>query len=486
MSASPGPSTLEINPHSSQSVIEVSAIAEKPAAQLGAAPSSHSTNSHSTNSEGSTYRWLLGLPGTKPMMVAGLLARLPISMVGIGGMVLVAATTGSYRLAGATTAVVALAGAAAGPLVGRRIDQRGPRAVLPALAGVHVVAGVAFLFAALTGAPVTLLLAAAAATGATLPQVGPVARQRWASRFRSGRQLDTAYALESALDEVSFVTGPAAASALAGLTPSAGVAAALLFAAAGTAAFTALPTAAAPATTPTSLPPQPPTTPAPPSSAPGSASRSRSRRERSVLRSPGVPPVLAAAVALGMFFGTMDIGLIAYARAHGWGGAAGLLPSLVTASSLAAGITYGTIRWRTGLVRRYGTAACLLAAGTALVPLAGWAQGIGAVTVAVTLAGLPIAPLIITGTAIVGELVPAHRRTEGFSWMVIANGLGIAVGAPLGGAVVDQLGADWALPALATCGCLTATAALVAAGRLARQRCHYSFDPAALDHLIQD
>ncbi|WP_051467511.1 MFS transporter [Pseudofrankia saprophytica] len=429
----------------------------------------------------SAYRWLLGLPGTKSMMAAGLLARLPIAMIGIGGMLLVAATTDSYRLAGATTAAIALAGAAAGPTIGRRIDVSGPRAVLPVLAGVHVAAGIAFLVAALAHAPAWLLLTTAVATGASLPQVGPVARQRWANRLGDDRRLDTAYALESALDEVSFVTGPAAAAALAGITPSAGVAAALLFAAVGTAAFTALPAPAATRKRVGAAPSHsallPVARPEPASRrevGPGlgeassrrAGTRRRPRRERSVLRARGMVPVLAAAAALGMFFGTMDIGLVAYARANGWGGAAGLLPSLLTAASLGAGVAYGMVRWRVGLVRRYAVAAGLLAASTALVPLAGWAGGIGVVAVAVTLAGLPLAPMIITGTAIVGELVPAHRRTEGFSWIVIANGLGVAVGAPLAGAVVDHFGAAAALPALAACGSATAAAALLAARRL--------------------
>ncbi|MBL7517935.1 MFS transporter, partial [Frankia sp. CNm7] len=362
-----------------------------------------------------------------------------------------------------------------------------------------------FLAAALSGAPVPLVIAAAAATGATLPQVGPVARQRWAARLGDDPRLNTAYALESALDEVTFVVGPAAASLLAGFTPSAGTAASLVLAAVGVAAFAALPTPDAPPapdTPPTlgsPLTPDAPPTPgslsapdSPPASdslpaparlasrpaAPAAArtptattpGRGRLGRDRSVLRIRGLVPLLVAAAALGAFFGTMDIGLVVYARAHSWAGASGLLPTLVTLSSLGVGIVYGTVHWRTSVVRRYAIAATLLAAGAALVPLAGWAGGIGAVVAAALITGLPLAPLIITGTALVGELVPAHRRTEGFTWIVIANSVGVAAGAPLTGALVDRLGATWALAALAVCGSLTAATALVAAVRLRAAR----------------
>jgi hypothetical protein len=405
------------------------------------------------------YRWLINQPGTRPMMVAGLLARLPVAMIGVGGMLLVAASTGSYRLAGLTTAAIALAGAAAGPVIGRRIDRLGPRAVLPLLAAAHVVAGVGFLVAAVVAAPVPVLLGAAVATGATLPQVGPVARQRWAARLPVGPRLDAAYALESAIDEITFVTGPAAASALAGLTPSAGTAAAVVLAAVGTATFTALPGSARP------VPVEPvgPDQPVVPVSRAG-------RREPSMGRIQGLVPLLASAVALGMFFGASDVALVAYGRAHGWGAAAGLLPSTLTASNLCAGICYGMVRWRSSLPRRFGVAGGLFALTASVAPLAASAGGIGAVVVAVVIAGLPLTPLIISSTAIVGELVPAHRRTEGFGWVVIANGVGVAAGAPLAGALVDHAGSAVALIVFPVCGCATGATALLAAYRLSARR----------------
>jgi MFS family permease len=417
------------------------------------------------------YRWLLQQPGTRPMMVAGLLARLPVAMIGVGGMLLVAATTGSYRLAGLTTAAIALAGAGSGPAIGRRIDRLGPRAMLPVLAAAHVVAGLGFLAAALVHAPAPLLLTAAVATGATLPQVGPVARQRWASLLADDPRLDAAYALESAIDELTFVTGPAAASALAGLTPPAGTGAAILLAAVGTAAFTALP-APAPVDRSQAVVPSAvkPATTASSGRQPSAVGSSCIGRERSMARIPALVPLLASAAALGMFFGASDVALVAYGRGHGWGAAAGLLPSMLTASNLCAGICYGMVRWRSSLPRRFAVAAGLFAVTASVAPLAASVGGIDAVVVAVLVAGLPLTPLIISSTAMVGELVPAHRRTEGFGWVVIANGVGVAAGAPLAGALVDSSGATSALVVFPVCGCATAATALLAAYRLSSRR----------------
>jgi hypothetical protein len=403
------------------------------------------------------YRWLLRQPGSRPAMTAGLVARLPVSMIGVGGLLMVAAATGSYRLAGLTTAAIALAGAGAGPAVGRRIDRAGARAVLPPLAAAHVCAGIAFVLAALLGAPVPVLVLAAVATGATLPQVGPVVRQRWATLLAGDPRLDTAYTLESALDEVSFVTGPGLASALAGLTPSAGVAAALLLAAVGAGTFSALPAVGFPRSG---------VSPA----GPDRATRRPAGRERPVPWIPGMTPLLASAAALGMFFGATDVALIAYGRGHGWGGAAGLLPSTLTAANLCAGLVYGMVRFRASLTQRFAVAACLFAVATVAAPLV---VSLGAgelLVVGVVLAGLPLTPVIISSTAIVGELVPAHRRTEGFGWTVIANSVGVSAGAPLAGVLVDQVGATGALVVFPACGCALGAAALLAAWRLTVHR----------------
>ena len=52
----------------------------------------------------SSYRQVLAEPGTLRSSAAGLVARLPISMVGLGIVLLVSSATGSYGLAGAVSA----------------------------------------------------------------------------------------------------------------------------------------------------------------------------------------------------------------------------------------------------------------------------------------------------------------------------------------------------------------------------------------------
>src|SRR4030095_9994151 len=106
------------------------------------------------------YLQVLRTPHALPMVLAAFIGRLPLSMVGLGCVLLVASETGSYGLGGAVAArgagtkappAVAPCGAVptalAGPVIGRLADSRGQRRVLLPVLLIFVVSGVAFLFA---------------------------------------------------------------------------------------------------------------------------------------------------------------------------------------------------------------------------------------------------------------------------------------------------------------------------------------------------
>ena len=58
-----------------------------------------------------TYRRVLALPGALVFSMSGLVARLPISMVSLGIVLLVSTRTGSYSLAGTVSASYLIASA---------------------------------------------------------------------------------------------------------------------------------------------------------------------------------------------------------------------------------------------------------------------------------------------------------------------------------------------------------------------------------------
>ena len=62
----------------------------------------------------SPYRALFDVPGTKAFSAAGLLGRMPLSMMGIGVVTMISQLTGRYGLAGALSATIALSAAVLG------------------------------------------------------------------------------------------------------------------------------------------------------------------------------------------------------------------------------------------------------------------------------------------------------------------------------------------------------------------------------------
>ena len=151
------------------------------------------------------YRRILAQPGTFRFSMSALVGRLPISMLGLGLVLMVQAATGSYALAGAMSATAVVAEAAVALLHGRLLDSYGQFRVLPT-AIVLFSTSLAFVIVVVqTGAPHWTWFVGAAVAGMSLPQIGASVRARWAHVLDSPAQVQTAFALESVLDEVVFV-----------------------------------------------------------------------------------------------------------------------------------------------------------------------------------------------------------------------------------------------------------------------------------------
>ena len=71
------------------------------------------------------YRRVLAIPGALAFTAAGFLARLPISMIPLGIVLLVVGKTGSYGQAGAVSAAFIIGEAVAAPVLARVTDQLG-------------------------------------------------------------------------------------------------------------------------------------------------------------------------------------------------------------------------------------------------------------------------------------------------------------------------------------------------------------------------
>ncbi|MGN6241658.1 MAG: MFS transporter, partial [Cellulosimicrobium cellulans] len=382
------------------------------------------------------YARLPQLAGRAFLPVA-FLARLPFSMLTIGTLLLVSSTTGSVALGGLASAATALGTALGGPAQGALADRVGQRRVLLVAVPVATLAVLGLVLAATAPGATAAVLAAAAVTGASAPQVGPLARVRWLRLATDEpRTVEAAMSYESTADEVSFVLGPA----LVGVLASAGSPqVAVLVAAGGIAvfgtAFALHPTAR---TTGLRLPatssdagPGTGTTSAPT----GTAGTFALVRREAV--------VLVGMLAMGLLFGGTQAALTALTRDAGVPGSAGLVYAVMGVGSAVTALSVVALPRRWGLRSRWITFAAGLVAGTlALVLSAALAVSSGsltAVVVAVAATGLFVGPVMVTVFTVAGDRAPAGRTASAMTLVARATVGGVAIGASGGGALADAV-----------------------------------------------
>lgn len=361
-----------------------------------------------------SYLDVLATPGAWRFLVPALVARLPYAMMQLGVLLLVQWSTGSYAAAGMAAAAAAVSQALVGPQTGRLADRLGQTRVLLPQVALHGLALGTLLALAAAHAPVPLLAITAALTGASVPQVGAMVRARWAHRLGGTARLNTAFAVESITDELTFTLAPVLLVALStGFSPVVALLAALTLIVAGTVVF---------ATVRTAMPEPMPV---------------RVRSAGGVLRLRGVAVLAGAFLAMGSVFGSLQVGITSLTAALGTPASAGPVYGTFSAASVLGGLLYGAARWRVAARSRLVAGLALLAVATSALTLAG---SIPVLYGTAALAGLVIAPVVITGYTLIDRLVPADVRTEAFTWLNGAIGLGIATGASLAGQLVDHVG----------------------------------------------
>ncbi|WP_250564033.1 MFS transporter [Sphaerisporangium fuscum] len=353
------------------------------------------------------------MPGVKGFVIAGFFGRMPMSMLGIGIVLLISALTGSYATAGAISATVSLAFAVAAPLSGRLVDRFGQATVLIPLVLLHGAALVTLMLCARYGAPTWTLFASGVVVGGASTSLGSMVRARWSHLLGGSEKLHAAFSFESVADEVIFVAGPALVTALSTtVNLYAGLVLALVCTVIGTVSF-ALQRGSAPPV------------------------RRAETHSGSPITIPGVALLSCVFLAMGAVFGSVDLITVAFAEAHDAKSAAGLLLGSFAGGSMVSGIWYGFHRWRISLRHRFVRALGVFAVGLVPILLIGDAR---VMAVALFCAGLAISPTIITGYSLIERLVPGHLLTEGMAWVSTSVGFGVALGAWAGGRLTDAFG----------------------------------------------
>jgi MFS family permease len=363
-----------------------------------------------------TYRRVLGLPGALLFSMCGLVARLPISMVSLGIVLLVSTRTGSYSLAGSVTAAYLVASAAFAVLQARLIDRLGQSRVLPVCVAVFAVGLVAMMATVEADGRAPWPHLCAAVAGAAMPQIGSCVRARWSYLVPDKQGLRTAFAFEAVVDETVFIVGPALVTVLATTVhPLAGLGAAVLAALAGTAVLVGQRRT------------EPP---------PSGASR----------RHPSDPmpwrllgPLVACAFMMGALLGGAEVATVAFSDEQGAKALSGLMLALWALGSLLSGVATGALNTRAANATRFRWG--MLALGLLMVPLP-FVDGFVLLATFLFLSGFAISPTLIASLAWIEESVPAGRLTEGITVFTTGLAAGLAPGAALVGLVVDAAGAS--------------------------------------------
>lgn len=393
----------------------------------------------------SPYRTVLRLPGATAFSVAGVIARLPISMVSLGLVILVADRTDSYSYAGGVSAAYVAANALAAVPLARLVDRIGQRRVLAPAATLSAL-GVGLAVAAVeSGAATPLPHLCAVLAGATLPNVGAAVRARWSHAVTERSQLDTAFALEAVNDELVFIAGPTLVTLLASaVDPVLGLFTATTALLVGTGWLV-----------------------------------SQRLTEPPLHRSDGVEtgprpalpwgrllPLAAGAVMLGILFGGTEVATVALTDEAGRPAAAGPLLAVWALGSLLSGLVAGGLTYRRSAASRYRLGVTALAVLMLPLPLVDSLVPLGFL---LFLAGFAVSPTMIAAVSWVEESVPTARLNEGMTVFTTGLVAGVAPGAALVGLVVDARGASpsYAVPAAA--GVVAAVVALLV-GVVSRDR----------------
>jgi predicted MFS family arabinose efflux permease len=323
----------------------------------------------------------------------------------------------------------------------------GQHRVLRPLVAIFGASCVALVACAELRAPVWALLITGGLAGASMPSLGSMVRARWSALLGDSGALHSAFALESVIDEMIFVVGPAVVTLLATSFPPAGVLACMILSVVGTLLFAA----------------QRRTEPAVGPRVRREARPHGQRAAGSRLPAAGLATMTPVYLCLGAMFASIDLSTVDFAQRHGHKSLAGFILGTYALGSAIGGLWYGSRAWRAPLERRFPLTLALTVAGVATF----WAQpGLISLDLGVLVAGLTISPTLIAGYGLIERQAPPERRTEAMTWLSSAISVGVAAGSAATGRILDNLGPRWGYALAAIFGVLAVTICLLGRARL--------------------
>lgn len=389
------------------------------------------------------YKTLLNSPEVRAFVWAGLVARLALPMMGIGIITLLVQWRDSYALAGAVSATFVLAYAMLSPQTSRWVDSKGQGYVLPRITALCVSGGVVLVAGTWWPLHDSVLFVGAVLLG-FMPSVSALIRARWTARLAGQSSLQTAYSLETVLDELSFIVGPPLSVGLSVLLfAQAGVLLALLMLILGATALIRQQ-----------------------ATEPKVVALNNIARRSLLLSTPVVPLLTLLMVAMGVMVGTVDILSVAFAEQQGQPAAASVVLSAYAVGSCVAGLVFGARSFATPLSTQLAWGGVAIAAST--LPFL-WVDSVLGLSATVVVAGLCFAPTMIVAMSLVERSLTASQITEGMTWLLAGLNSGVALGASWSGRLVDEAGASAGIAVLWWAGAAVLIMAVTGTVQLRKQ-----------------
>jgi MFS family permease len=361
------------------------------------------------------YKALFSDRELRRIVLSSILPRLPAGINGLSLTLMVQSLYGSFGIGGTVSAAYLVSLGVASPLLGRFVDQRGPRAAMLPLGIAHALALMLVVAAALLRVSPSLLMVFALLAGMTFPPVSMTVRAMWRKSKLHDNTKQLGFALEGVIMETIFVCGPLIVSFFLLFNAPAG---ALLFSAFATLLGIVL------------------------FARSGVLDRwgdveLGERHWLGPLKLLGVRRALLVSMLLGASFGLQEIGMMAVTKAADRQAAVGWLFAAYSVPSAMAGLLYGTRQFAWPLNRQMALGLVWIAALSLLLTQVSslWVFALGC-----AVCGLAVGPAITASQMQLGKLTTAEYTTETFTWSMTLFMVALGAAFACGGWLVDTYG----------------------------------------------
>jgi MFS family permease len=163
--------------------------------------------------------------------------------------------------------------------------------------------------------------------------------------------------------------------------------------------------------------------------------------------------LLAINVAIGIYFGAVQVAVTAFAHEQSSTGSAAALYAISSTTGVLGSWLFGLRTWRPSTSAQLRIATGALSAAALLATAADSFVG---VAVALGLAGFAVPPILVLASVLTQRQVDQTVLTQAFTWLNSASAAGSAAAAAIAGLVIDTFQARGGF-ALAAAAALTMT-----------------------------